>query len=381
LGFDRDGIADLDETIGLIYEAALDPALWPGVLRRITDHGRATCTVMLALEPRTARPVQLLFDVWPGYDQFVAHYAEIDPRNAYARGQPAGSKFTDYSFTTEAEITRSEFYQDYLLPHGVGYVGAIMLTNDARSFAGIAIQRSRQQGPFELAELDLLERLAPHLTRALRLQTRFAALEAERWADQILRDRLPFAVILVDERGRIVSQNQAATDLFAGADGLTARCGRLWAAHPTDQAALDRLIRGAAVTANGQGVDGGGAVALRRPSLRRPLGVLVMPIPRRGSAFTLDIGAPSPAALIIVTDPEAMPQTPVAILQRLYGLTPAEAGLARALAAGRSLHEYADAARVTSETARWRLKQVLAKTDTHRQAELVRLLLTSAVLG
>jgi hypothetical protein len=29
---------------------------------------------------------------------------------------------------------------------------------------------------------------------------------------------------------------------------------------------------------------------------------------------------------------------------------------------------------------RWRLKQVLAKTDTHRQAELVRLLLTSAVL-
>jgi len=31
--------------------------------------------------------------------------------------------------------------------------------------------------------------------------------------------------------------------------------------------------------------------------------------------------------------------------------------------------------------ARWRLKQVLAKTDTHRQVDLVRLLLTSAVLG
>jgi DNA-binding CsgD family transcriptional regulator len=278
-------------------------------------------------------------------------------------------------------MARSEFYEDYLPSNDWGYVGAIMLKNDASSFAGIAIQRARSQGPFEPHELDLLDRLAPHLTRALRLQTRFAALEAERFADQILRDRLPFAVILIDERGRIVSQNQAATDLLAAADGLIARCGRLWAAHPTDQAALDRLIRGAAVTANGQGVDGGGAVALRRPSPRRPLGAFVMPIPRRGNTFTLDIGAPVPAALVIVADPEAVPQAPVAILQRLYGLTPAEAGLARALAAGRSLQEYADAARVTSETARWRLKQVLAKTDTHRQAELVRLLLTSAVLG
>jgi DNA-binding CsgD family transcriptional regulator len=67
--------------------------------------------------------------------------------------------------------------------------------------------------------------------------------------------------------------------------------------------------------------------------------------------------------------------------QSFFGLTPAEAELAQALAAGRSLHEYADAAHVTCETARWRLKQVLAKTDTHRQAELVRLLLTTAVLG
>ena len=68
-------------------------------------------------------------------------------------------------------------------------------------------------------------------------------------------------------------------------------------------------------------------------------------------------------------------------IESVRGLTPAEAGLAQALAAGQSLHEYADAAHVTCETARWRLKQVLAKTDTHRQAELVRLLLTSAVLG
>jgi DNA-binding CsgD family transcriptional regulator len=335
---------------------------------------------MLVLEPTTARPMHVLFDIWPGYDEFVAHYAEIDPRNAHGSLLGAGTKIVDYNFITEAEMGRSEFYQDYLLPNGCGYVGAEILVKDDKCVAGIAIQRSRREGPFELAELALLDRLAPHLTRALRMQTRFVALEAQRWADQTVCDRLPFAVILVDERGRVVSQNQAATDLLAAGDGLTARHGCLRTAHPAEQAALDRLIRDAARPANAAHASIGGALPLRRPSLRRTLGVSVMPIPRQRNAFSLDIGAPVPAALVIVTDPEAMPQTPSGTLQRLYGLTPAEAALAQALVAGRSLHEYADAAHVTCETARWRLKQVLAKTDTHRQAELVRLLLTSAVL-
>jgi DNA-binding CsgD family transcriptional regulator/PAS domain-containing protein len=323
----------------------------------------------------------LLGDVWPGYDQYLAHYARIDPRNAHAARLHAGVKVVDYDFTTEGEMARSEFYQDYLLPRDMGYVGAEMLVADPNCIAAVAIQRTRRQGPFEVGELDLLDRLAPHLTRALRLQTRFAALEAQRWADETLRDRLPFAVILVDERSRIVSQNQAATDLLAAGDGLTARHGGLLrAAHPTDQACLDQLVRNAAMPANGDAAIGG-ALPLRRRSLRRRLNVFAMPIPRQSNAFSLDIGAAAPAALVIVTDPEAVPLAPAAVLQRLYGLTPAEAGLASALGAGKSLQEYADEAQVTSETARWRLKQILAKTDTHRQAELVRLLLASAALG
>ena len=336
---------------------------------------------MVVLKPGSIQPTHVLFDQWPGYDQYVAHYAELDSRNAYALGQPAGSKITDYDFTTEADMARSEFYQDYLAPHDLGYVGAAILQNDRQGLAGIATQRARSRGPFEIRDFEILDRLAPHLLRALRLQTRFAALEAQRWADQTLRDRLPFAVVLVDERSRIVSQNQAATDLLAAGDGLTARQGCLRTMHPADQAALDQLIRTAVPPTNGAGASIGGAVPLRRPSLRRPLNAFVTPIPRRAAALSLEVGAPSPAALVIVTDPETLPRAPAAVLQRLYGLTPAEAALAQALAAGKTLQEHAQEARLTCETARWRLKQVLAKTDTHRQAELVRLLLTSVVLG
>ena len=67
---------------------------------------------------------------------------------------------------------------------------------------------------------------------------------------------------------------------------------------------------------------------------------------------------------------------PAGVLTRLYGLTPAEARLAAALVAGQSLVDFATEAEITANTARWTLKQVFAKTDTHRQAELVRRLLT-----
>ena len=116
----RHGIADLDDAVGLIYEAALDPALWPEVLRSITSHAGATCTVALVLEPGTARPVHLLFDVWPGYAQYAAYYASIDPRNAYGLAQPAGSTVRDCDFTSELELARSELYQDFVVRRGWG---------------------------------------------------------------------------------------------------------------------------------------------------------------------------------------------------------------------------------------------------------------------
>ena len=59
--------------------------------------------------------MHLSFDLWPGYDEYVSHYAAIDPRNARGPRLPARAKLTDYDFTTEAEMADSEFYQDYLL--------------------------------------------------------------------------------------------------------------------------------------------------------------------------------------------------------------------------------------------------------------------------
>ena len=79
----------------------------------------------------------------------------------------------------------------------------------------------------------------------------------------------------------------------------------------------------------------------------------------------------------IVHDHENAPVPQPEALEQLLGLSPAEARMAAALAAGATVLQYARQAGVTRETARWRLKQIQAKTGAHTQVELVRRVLGS----
>jgi DNA-binding CsgD family transcriptional regulator len=116
----------------------------------------------------------------------------------------------------------------------------------------------------------------------------------------------------------------------------------------------------------GRGTAAGGALRLSRPSHKRPYVAMVSPLAPRW--------AREPAALVLVSDPDEAPMVPREVLIQLFGLTPAEARLALALGAGESLEDAAETFGVGLTTVRTQLRQVFAKTDTNRQADLVRLL-------
>lgn len=65
------------------------------------------------------------------------------------------------------------------------------------------------------------------------------------------------------------------------------------------------------------------------------------------------------------------------LLERLYNFTPTEAQTAARLAEGYTIDEIADFRRCAKSTVRTHVKRVLKKTGTHRQVELVRVILSS----
>jgi DNA-binding CsgD family transcriptional regulator len=90
---------------------------------------------------------------------------------------------------------------------------------------------------------------------------------------------------------------------------------------------------------------------------------------------------PTCGALLIFLDIRDSGELDRDLLQRVFGLTRAEASLAQWLARGCSLQETAEKRGVSVGTARMQLKSILAKTHTRRQAELIRLLARLSLLS
>ena len=142
--------------------------------------------------------------------------------------------------------------------------------------------------------------------------------------------------------------------------------------------AFQQLVADAVQTSAQRGRSYGRTLSVVRPSGRRSyatmVGPLLAPPPRTNLGEAV--------AILFVADPEGSQISTTQVLEGLYDLTPAEAELLRLLAEGNSLEQVADQRGVTMNTARSQLKQVFAKTDTRRQGELVRLVLTGvASLG
>jgi DNA-binding CsgD family transcriptional regulator len=102
---------------------------------------------------------------------------------------------------------------------------------------------------------------------------------------------------------------------------------------------------------------------------KRPLVVQAQPLPRQ----LCDVFGRA-RALVRFFDLESKTRPNPTLLQKSFGLTAAEARMARHISSGESLDAAADELAISYETARKHLRAIFAKTDTHRQAELVALL-------
>jgi DNA-binding CsgD family transcriptional regulator len=239
--------------------------------------------------------------------------------------------------------------------------------------AFFACHRAATKPDFGPDEHAVLRALAPHLQRAVSIHRRLGNLELERAASHRILDNLRAAVVFLDESGKVIAHNDAAERIFRQEDGLIlTRLERLRAARSSDDGSLQRFIRDACATGTGKGMSAGGTLPIHRPS-GRPYAVIVAPLALRQWPLL----ERRPAAVVFVSDPEDLVKPLAERLAPLFGLTPAEARLAAALAARQSLEDYAEQASLTIGTARWTLKRVLEKTGCRRQSELVHLLATS----
>ena len=372
--------AKLVDLIGATYDAALEPQQLPHVLARLARLCGGIWTPMAVIplgQGGAALTVQNA-DVDAGFLTFFhQNYTTPDRNPSIPRimSVPQGTFVLREEHYSDAAWERLDIYHDIYRPiSGYASLGAPILKTE-HYFVPLGMVRARSRGGYEARELKLLERAIPHLQRMMQILLRLGALEARQAAGEALWDRLAFGVFILDEAGRLLWANRAGETIAAANDGLGTRGGSLFAAAADENATLNRLIGEAALTATGQGLAAGGALSLRRPSLRRPLSVLVAPF--RVARTEPMLLSRRPAVVVLVSDPEAKPRAAPELLIQLYGLTAREADLVTLLLDGLDLRDAAERLALSMNTVRTHLREVFNKTGTRRQAELVALVLRS----
>ncbi len=372
--------AKLLDLIGSIYDAALDPRELPQALARMARHCGALWMPLSAIP--LGKGQGLCVQNADGIDPtiltlFFQHYntPETNPSIPTLLRAPRGQVIRRERDFSDAYWERTDMFQDIYRPIGAYASLGVMLLRTEHYFVPFGMVRAKSRGAFTTRELALFERIIPHMQRAMQILLRLNALDGRQAADQALWDRLPFGVFILDDAGRILWGNRAGETIAAANDGLCVRGGVLLAGAADENAALHRLIGQAGQTGMGRGLDAGGALALARPSARRPLAVLVAPFAAARSEQLMP--GRRPAVVVLVSDPETTPQPAPEILAQLYGLTAREAALVVLLLDGLDLRDAAERLGLAMNTVRTHLRAVFNKTGTRRQAELVSLLLRS----
>jgi DNA-binding CsgD family transcriptional regulator len=367
----------LQTLVRLIYEAALEPAVWNQFLEKFSlavngssaalmvhdfSHSGASIAESIGIEPHWQK---LYSEHYCGLNTWLKNAPQLLVPGVVAQTQQA---------TTDEELKRTEFYNDYLRPQNFFYSFGGTFGKEDAVVSYLTALRSQQAGAFGEPEMAVIRFLMPHLDCALRVHSHISGLQKRLNASATALDWLPWAVVLVDSQSRPILVNRAAQKIVAQDDGLSLTPKGLLTADQTAAEALQEALCSAIPQgSHGRTFTRGRTLLVARPSLRRPYEVLITPIPVQ----TRLTEAPAAMAAIFITDPEVQPVTDQETLRSLYGLTEAEARMAAAMAQGKTAESIAEEFELSLHTARNRVKRILSKTKTNRQSELLRLLLNS----
>jgi DNA-binding CsgD family transcriptional regulator len=178
--------------------------------------------------------------------------------------------------------------------------------------------------------------------------------------DRYILDRLDRGVVLLDSVGRVLDTNHLAQRILANSSGLFVRNSRLCFADAGLHERFDRLLRANSRVGSGAAAL---AVCIKREGAA-PHRVLISLFQPTGEGASVKFVA-------LIYAPDEQREISLDVLVQLYGLTRAQADVARKLYAGYSVEETADALDLSLNTVRSHLKQIFSKCEVQSQAELL----------
>jgi DNA-binding CsgD family transcriptional regulator len=368
----------MDETqrvshlIGDIYDAVLDPALWQDVLKQTCAYVEGCAATVLSQD--SAYRSGQFFCSWgddPAYTQsYFDKYVKINPLLAPTVASARVGEVTSVlELVPHEEYFASRFYKEWAKPQG--YLDSIHGTLDksATSYAAIAVARHERHGFVDDATRRRLKLLMPHFCRAVAigkvvdLNSGAAAALADTF------DGIAAAMVMVDGDSRIVHTNTAGRAMLAQALVIRTAGSRLEAVDGEANRALHDVFSNAMAGDATMGANGVALPLTARDGARYVVHVLPLTGGTRKKAGV----AYSAVAAVFVRKAELELPHPLEAIAVAFNLTPSEMRVLMAIIQVGGVPEVAPVLGISETTVKTHLQHIFAKTNTARQADLVKL--------
>lgn len=361
--------AVFDRALGLIYEAAVLPELWQDAVVELCAVFNLSVAHILGWD--SAAGADKLTIVSPrGLElraDYHQYYGGIDPRLQLTASFAIGEIFRCHRHLTNAFVDHNEFYQDFLIPRVGRYsMGAALMREGGIEFQ-LGMTRAAEFGEFDDEDRNILTRLMPHLCRALAMTMRLQEERDRAILGSAAMEASHLGILSLSASGEVLHVNRKAESILRQNTHLGIRSGRLAMTDTGADAKLRSALQDTVASRRPHNINLGKANGDEDSCLT----LLAVPECQPNSWFTHRV-----AAIALVTENAKLRVASAQQLIDLFKLSPAEARLARGLAQGEGIDDFALGNGVKRTTVRSQLQSALGKTGTNSQKELVRLVLS-----
>jgi DNA-binding CsgD family transcriptional regulator len=360
--------ARLLSLIGDIYDTTFDPALWDDTLKRLVDYaGVHSCGLVTKCATNDVRVTHHVGCDPHFLQTYLDHYGKFDPTQAI-RLCDVGQIHRTEDWVPFEDIRVSEFYQDWARPQGLVDAAVVLLDNSTDGFSYFCMTKT--DGIVDDAFRRMLTPVIPHLLRAvligqiLQPQRRMSA------PIEFILDEFKSAMFLLDAAGKIVHSNDSGREILERKDFLRAEQGRLIAGNPQINRALHDAV---AASLLGDGAARSESIALpfvAHDGERFVGHLLPLTAGRRRKTGV----AYAATAVLFVSRASLDGTTASDVIRKIFKLTPSETRVLLAVVEFGGVPETARHLDITESTVKTHLTRIFTKTDTRRQADLVKLI-------
>lgn len=367
----QDEAAELSSLIGDIYDAALNPELWVPVLEKVCAYVPGS---MGNLFSQNIENVANRYFSWGHdphfYDLYLQKYAALNPVFPRSMTYPVCTPFTSSDIIPFEEMRKTQYHKGWLEPQGyIDFVGC-NLERTATGIVALAVIRHQRDGFVDAASRQRVGLLAPHLRRAMLIGKIIDFNQAQTKTFSEAIDGLAAGVFLVGTRGNLVHANTAGRLMLDQSHPLKEIQGVLFASDETVQRDLRAAFAAAAAGDIAMKTSGIAVPIKGRDDVHFVAHVLPLTAGARREAGR-DYGG---AAALFVRKATIDLATAIDAAAQLYGLTPAEVRVLKAVIDVGGVAAVASMLGASRSTVKTHLEHLFEKTGTSRQAELVKLI-------